>query len=1003
MNVLLPARLPNLSVTDIRNQQPDRSSCQVQIAGSLTGKLGAKKHFRIMIDPRSTAGRCFQFKRTLTKTRGWLPVILSLLLMALFSAASSAADDSPVSDQQLHWAYRRLPITHAPSSNPAKRVDELILKQLRLRQIGFSPEADRRTLCRRLHLDLTGLPPAPEQVRQFLDDTSPTAIESLIDRLIASPEYGERWGRQWLDVVGYADSNGYIRHDSLRPLAYRYRDYVIQSLNDDIPYDRFWKEQLAGDELIDKLPTDDLSAEELRLMTATHFLRNPPDGTDDTEGNEITRVMERYAVLESLMQTTMSSMFGVTIDCARCHDHKFDPIPQKDYYSVQAVFFPAFNVKDWVQPKNRWIYSVPKSEVEAWRRSNEQADHEIARLREEHQSWISLHRPPAESQWQDDFSTNSLTAEWSPTAPGDSPPESLLRTRLDSDQRPAARLIEGRLSILAAAAGDSRWLSTIRRFDWSPDTVGDWIQVTFDLVDSHGLNGMPAERVGYYIALHDRDDDSAVAGGNILFDGDPAGGASVVVDYPGSDQRPLGQIGQTAYLPGRRLGVRVTRLNEAECLLEQVANGKVESNSIKLPVKDLPDGGFGFELCCSRDFVVDHLLVESSNSNPTNPDRKQQQQDFAAQLAIQQQQLNTAIAAINEHRPPEPARIAFTTDLSQKPPDVPLLKRGDYFQPGELVTAGPLSALSEADDSFQPVTQRQSTGRRRAFADWATKPGSRAAALLARVQVDRIWRGHFGKGLVPSPENFGVSGVRPSHPELLEWLAAEFVRSGWSQKSMHRLIVSSQTYLQSSEINPNLIERDPENMAYSRFPMHRLEAEQIRDSMLSVAGVLNRKRGGPAVETVDRGNRQITVKSDSKGDSDEADRRSIYTRYRRRQPSTFLRTFDQPGLDPNCVTRGSTAVVAQSLAMLNGEFSVRMGHELAKSVSSNMNNDDEALIAAVFERAVQRQPTEEELQQSKQFLIRQRTRSIGDNTLQTEALDRFCQTVFATNEPLYLP
>ena len=919
-------------------------------------------------------------------------------------------------DEELFWSFRPLgcPAVASNKDGQLTALDELMLARLSELQLDFAPEADRRTLCRRLYLDLIGLPPSPEDVEKFHADTSPQAVETLVDRLLASPQYGERWGRQWLDVVGYADSNGYIRHDSLRPLAYHYRDYVIQSLNEDKPYDQFWVEQLAGDELVNYSASAHLTPQEVQTLIATHYLRNAPDGTDNTEGNETTRVIERYAVLESLLQTTMSSMFGMTIECARCHDHKFDPIPQRDYYALQAIFYPAFNVKNWVQPKDRWIYAAGQSDIVQWRASVEQADKNVAALKHDHQAWLAAHRPRGVVSWSDDFSGETVAARWSATAPGDMLPERTVRTKLDADTAPAARLDSGKLLIIADGPGDSRWLSTQQVIDWTPAEIGQSVQVTFDLVGDHLSGGTAAERIGYYIALHDYEDDSPVVGGNLLIDGSPAGGASLNLDYPGADATGVGVIGTSGYTPGRNYGVRVTRTGEQDYLLEHLVDGQPEDKTVTLKAEQLPDGGFGFELCCSRSFIVDNVVVESCLEGTSPENSNPEWTKFIKQRETRQLELAAAIQAENAKRLPEPTKIAWATDLSPELPEVPLLHRGDYFQPGEPVPAGMLSALSDGEHEIVPVAvpnsaspvDRRTTGRRTAFARWATRAGSRSAALLARVQVDRLWRGHFGQGLVPSPENFGASGVGPTHPELLEWLASELVENGWRLKHIHRLIVLSRTYRQTGEAPDIAMEKDPQNIWYSRFPVHRLEAEQIRDTMLSVAGVLNLMAGGPSVEVVDPGNRQIVLAAPTGPGPHEVDRRSIYILSRRSQPLTFLRTFDLASPDPNCVSRGTSTVVAQSLAMLNSEFSQRMGREFARRVLTQASPaTDDGQIRYAFQVAYSRQPSEDELSRCREFLMTQSSQHEGKTP--EEARDAawadLCRLLLATNEFLYIP
>ena len=340
-------------------------------------------------------------------------------------------------------------------------VDAFVRAALREKGLDLAPEADRRTLLRRVTLDLTGLPPTPEEAEAFLSDASPDAYARLVDRLLDSPRHGERWAQQWLDAAGYSDSNGYHRNDTPRPYAYRYRDYVIQSVQEDKPYDRFLVEQLAGDELVGNPTKPHLTQEQIDSLTATHFLRNGPDGTDSTEGNEMARTIERYAVIEEQAHITLSALFGLTIDCARCHDHKFDPIPQRDYYSLQAVFYPAFNVKSWVQPKDRWIYAAGTEEIEQWKVQNRKLDSEVTALRRNFEAWIAAQRTEGVKIFYDAFETGGLSERWSATAPGDQLKPGQAAVALDptdSGQAPLAEARDGRLRLRAAPAGESVWL-----------------------------------------------------------------------------------------------------------------------------------------------------------------------------------------------------------------------------------------------------------------------------------------------------------------------------------------------------------------------------------------------------------------------------------------------------------------------------------------------------------------------------------------------------------------
>jgi len=910
------------------------------------------------------------------------------------------------------WSFRHLkkPVLPAVVQHDQVRspLDQFILARLEQQGMEFSIPADPRMLIRRVYLDLIGLPPTPANVRQFLErQDDPNAYSELVDQLLSSSQYGERWGRQWLDVAGYADSNGYIRHDSLRPLAWRYRDYVVQSFNQDKPYDQFWLEQLAGDELVKQPVADSLTEVDLSRLTATHFLRNAPDGTDNTEGNETTRVMERYAVLESQLQITMSAMFGMTIECARCHSHKFDPIPQRDYYALQAIFYPAFNVKQWTPPKDRWIYAAGQADLTKWRTTNAEIEQEITKLRSEFAEWVKLNRPPATVLFRDDFSAGSVKGNWSDTAPGDDTTAGLPAVQLDGQTGPAVHVSDNHLAIVAGGASDSVWLSTKQSFDWTPDRIGDWIQVTFDLMDIHGPGGTPAERIGFYIALLDHNDSSDTLAenlrrGNILIDGNPAGASSVIVDYPGQDQQSVGAIGKAGYASGHNYGVRVTRSDADRFLIEHLIDGHPEVNSLFLTAAQIPDGAFGFELCCSRSFQVDNVVVECS-STEASESSSLSYSSFAVEVPERQKQLDLAIAAAEHRKISEPDKVAFVTDLTDQPPQVPLLKRGDYFQHGPFVEPGPLSVLMDSDNAMpilpSPV-ENKSTGRRLAFAKWATRPGSRAAALLARVEADRLWRGHFGRGLVPTPENFGASGLPPTNPELLEWLAAELVENGWSLKSLHRQIVLSRTYQQSSVASDRAVHADPDNLLYSRFPAHRIDAEQMRDSMLAAAGVLNLKQGGPSIGVIDVGNRQVDLPPPDGPGPHEVHRRSIYVQQRRSQPLTLLQFFDQGAPEPACVTRSTSTVVAQSLALINGEFAVRMGRAFAERIFEDNGAEVAGRVVQAFEIAFARGPDETELARCIDFIQRQSAlwSKTNPDEAQMRALRDFCRMLLASNE-----
>ncbi|HUE15380.1 MAG TPA: DUF1549 and DUF1553 domain-containing protein, partial [Planctomycetaceae bacterium] len=562
-----------------------------------------------------------------------------------------------------HWAFHRIVRPAVPAVKQAKLlrtpVDAFVLAALERKQLTFAPPADRATLLRRLTFDVIGLPPRPEEIEQFVSDQSPDAYPRAVERLLASPHYGERWGKYWLDVAGYADSNGYFNADSDRPFAYRYRDYVIRAVNSDEPFDQFVREQLAGDELSGDAPGKPITRQAVELLTATHFLRNGQDGTSESDGNPDERRTDRATALQSTLQITMNALFGVTIQCARCHDHKFEPVSQADYYRLQSVFYPAFPAYDpdhWVKPNDR-------------------------------------------------------------------------------------------------------------------------------------LRDIPTE--------------------------------------------------------------------------QNVASSPAQAAK---PVK------------------------------PTKAGKR-------------------AKAAKDANAP----KLAWVTDVMQQPPPTRILNRGNYGDFGPAVVPAGLSVLCDGPPELHvkvPYPGSRSTGRRLAFAQWLTAADSRASALLARVLVNRIWQRHFGTGIVATPDNFGLSGSPPTHPELLEYLAHAFRESGWSLKAVHRLILLSAAYQQSSGARSDALAADPNDRLLSRFPVVRLDAEALHDAMLAVSGELSDRLYGAYVPT-DRGDDgSVVVRDGQKG----AGRRGLYLQQHRTEVATILELFDAPVMVNNCPVRSTSTVPLQSLALLNSAF-----------------------------------------------------------------------------------
>ncbi|MCC6508238.1 MAG: DUF1549 domain-containing protein, partial [Pirellulaceae bacterium] len=507
---------------------------------------------------------------------------------------ATGASGMPTSQQQAdaiqqdeHWAFTRLRTIELPAVKhvPLCRtpIDRFVQGELERVNLQLGPDADRHTLLRRLSFSIKGLPPNLEEIESFVSDDRPDALERRLDRYLASPQYGIRWGRYWLDAAGYADSNGYFNADSDRPLAYQYRDYVVRSVSADKPFDQFVQEQIAGDELsgfdADKHRRQ-ATPEMIDMLIATHYLRNGQDGSGESDGNADEVRIDRYTALESAQQIIASSLLGLTLQCAKCHDHKFEPISQLDFYNFQSVLFPAYNPDQWVKPNDRVTRASQAQEYERWETELKATSNRLMDQQSAYRQWIQQHRLPELVLLSDDFSdSQKINDVWTATIPGDDSPAGTsavtLRTNPmdDSDKLPAALIAGGSLQIIEGGTAGDKWLSTRQTFDWTPNGEGEWIQVTFDLIDNIvRADEKPAERIAFGLALHDYNNNSSVEGGNILIDGNPAGGALVDLDYPGSSTKRLGKIGSVGSVPGRAYGVRITRMPKNVFRLEQLVD-----------------------------------------------------------------------------------------------------------------------------------------------------------------------------------------------------------------------------------------------------------------------------------------------------------------------------------------------------------------------------------------------------------------------------------------------
>ncbi len=736
----------------------------------------------------------------------------------------------------------------APELGP---IDALIRAKLKSNQLDFAPEADRATLIRRATFDLTGLPPTPAETAAFVADSSPDAFAKLIDRLLATQAYGERWGRHWLDVAGYADTNGYADADSVRPYAWHYRDYVIRSLNADKPWNQFIQEQLAGDELnavsAVNVATAVLDPSKIDALTATAYLRMGPDGTGDTVAD--LELAKNQSVADTLRIVT-TSLTGLTVACAQCHDHRYDPVSQVDYFRLRAVFDPALDWRKWQNPAQR---------------------------------------------------TASLYTA--------------------ADKAKAAEIEKKAAAIDAEAT--------------------KMYKAALDVVFEKKILEVPeAERAAYRVARN-----TTVA----------------------------------------------KRTKEQAALIKKYFSAQAT---------------FGLDLYDKK--ADDKVLAKRAEAT-----------------------------ALRATKPPE-GRVSVLVEPLNANPKSELHNRGDHAQPRQLVTPGELSILGNpsipVDDPKLPTT-----GRRLAYAKWLT---SGQHPLVGRTLMNRVWMHHFGRGIVNTPGDLGMLGERPSHPELLDYLANRFVEAGWSLKTMHREMMLSRTYRQSSR-NDAAQSADPDNALFGRYRIRRLDAETIRDAMLAVSGKLNPEPFGapvtvgktgdgrmiPGVE-VFNGNKTIVLKVDTS--SPAVYRRSVYLQQRRSGPATALATFDFPNMDPNCERRDVTTVAPQSLFLLNDEFVIERAKDLAARVIKEHPDDADAQVRAAWRLTQACEPSAKELadfnrllaEQVEHFAKLKPVKPVADASLKEkigskraapfpapvsasrgadiEALGSLCQVLLATNRFLHV-
>ncbi len=847
------------------------------------------------------------------------------------SASSAWAKEDPLD----FWAFQPVKDVPAPKVNNSEwiqnPIDAFILHGLE--EAGLSPAdpASKSVLIRRAYYDLTGLPPTAEEIQAFIADDSPDAYEKVLDKLLASTQYGERWARHWLDLVRYADSNGYER-DSNKPFMWRYRDYVIDAFNKDKPYDQFIKEQLAGDEM--KQPNTE-------AMTATGYYRV---GTWDDEPAD--PAQNKFDELDDIVRTTSEVFLGLTIGCARCHDHKIDPITQKDYYRFLSFFH---NIKPLRRTDDFGILRPIMDEA-----SQAAYDQAVAKNRAEEATLLENQR--------------ALLKLFATKAYPDNP-------RWFGGKKPSP----SHLTQLKYHFYRDTW-------DTLPEFEMVKIEESGDLKHNY-ITVAPASRQ-----------------------------SAIGFVYEANLQVP--EDGEYTFTVNATDGFRIKVANLSA--VESTGLGTVEkSGSLKLkkglhpfrmeyftkagpPKLDVRWNGPG----------IDNIPLSIGTNQPVEINDSLMKlvdkygKDYLNTRQIKRiKELEKQIQEVRKRKAPM-KQAAAVSELGPKAPDTFLMVRGNPHTPGDKVEPGFPGLLNPPEvviPKGDPAAN--TTYRRTALANWIASPEN---PMTAKVIMNRLWQHHMGRGIVRTTSDLGILGDRPTHPELLDWLASDLIKEGWKLKAMHKKIMLSSTYKMASTGNEKGLAEDPANDRFWRYNMRRLNAEEVRDSMLMASGNLNLKSHGPTIfpklpdEVLATSSKKAEiVRSGIWGIStpEEGNRRSIYIHLKRSLIHPMLTTFDFADIDNTCPVRFVTTQPSQALGLLNSDFAHLQAEGLKARVQKEHAHDLDKQLARAFELCTGRLPTDRERDMSHTFV---REMQAQNNLSLDQAFERYCLLALNLNEFLYL-
>jgi hypothetical protein len=863
-----------------------------------------------------------------------------------------------IAEGKRFWSFRPLVATAPPvvanTSWVRNPIDRFILAGLEGKHLAPSRPLSRERLIRRMTFDLTGLPPTPAEVDAFVHDSSPDALDRLLTRLLASDRYGERWGRHWLDVARFAESGGY-EFDGDRPGAYHYRDFVIEAMNRDMPFDEFVRLQLAGDEL----RPDDVFA-----ISATGFLVAGP-----YPGQTTAKTLEpiRYDHLDDMAATTASALLGLTLGCARCHEHKYDPIPQQDYYRLIATLSRTDSTARQMDPHPE-VYRQAKAAFDAAHAPLAQA---LAKFEKESlpgrfTTWLAAEKAKPPVPW------------W------------ILEPSSATGRAPLRKLEDG--SLLATGKAEK--------------------------TDTYTITAATSQTKITAIRLETLHDDSLPKGGT----GRSATGTFVLTDVT-LTATPLTNKGAPPVTVKLKPGK--ASFEDASNRLAAAVDGdpKTGWGIGGATGKDhattfLAETPFGFEggtaLTVVLKFESDHaagrvrLAITTGEARLDGAARLQSGGEILALVAGQGGKLDgknraeivrwfRKVDAVTEKAfapvdrslaaEPKPALIPVFSATSGRGGDVHYLIRGETERKNGIAPPGFVRVLMNSDEGrwLRSSTDAKAPAKppRVALADWITDSQHGAGHLLARVIVNRMWQHHFGKGIVRTPNDFGAQGELPTHPDLLDYLGAKLIRGGWKLKPIHKLIMSSAAYQQGSDVSEAALRTDPQNRLWWQVPPRRLEAEAVRDSLLMVGGSLDLKIFGPG--TLD----------------ENSLRRSVYLTVKRSRLLPMLQAFDAPEPIQSVGERSATTATTQALTMMNSPLVRQQAEKLARVVLPARNVDVPQTVEKAYRIALGRWPTDVERQRMTEFILRATGADRGPKALETATAD-FCQVLLCLNEFLYV-